>query len=697
MKLINKTGLMNTNLKLIFLSLVLSLLTACGGGGGSPGSTSAAPSNTTTSNQDTATLSVTDFVVATNKNTLDGGGLDKVELVITALNSSRNIVPGAFVQVAVGIGAVFTSSSGTSTSADGIYKGDIRLAEDRSTRTLSVSVRINGIAKTTLIQVVGTGTSSISPSTATLSVTDIILSTNKNNISNSGLDTVVLTITALNSTRNVVADASVNVTISQSAAFSAVSGNITGVDGTYRGNITIGSDKSNREVFVTALINNVSRTTSIQVVGSKIVLSTLPSTPAPGQIGTVTVAVTDFASNPIPGITLTFAGTLPVQSGAPIVTSLLGIATSSFRAPTIPGLYSITARGVGVSSSELQVRVFDVAVPVAVIPAGASPSLAATPNVLAVNTPGSSANQSTLRFNFLDSLNNPIQNVRVKFEDLTTGLPAIGASLSTGTQTVYTDLTGQARAQYIAGQNASSTNGVFVRACYSPVDFVSAVDCPNAVTVFLTVAGQALAVSIGDDNVLSSAIGIYTKRFVVSVADAAGKPIVNAPVDVSVDLVHYRKARNWAPYSFPQSISPAEPSTYSYTTTVAGVTTTLAGYWCLNEDTNRNGIVDAGENIDGSLDVNGQPTLEPRKSDLLVSYDAPTVTTTNSNGFLIIKVEYSQRFGGWLNYRIRVTTSVLGSQGQAERSFVSDVLESDVRNGSFQTPPYGFQNCRTAG
>jgi hypothetical protein len=336
-------------------------------------------------------------------------------------------------------------------------------------------------------------------------------------------------------------------------------------------------------------------------------------------------------------------------------------------------------------------------VPVAVIPAGASPSLAATPNVLAVNTPGSTANQSTLRFNFLDSLNNPVQNVRVRFEDLTTGLPAIGASISTGTQTVYTDITGQARAQYIAGQNASSTNGVFVRACYSPVDFTSTVDCPNAVTVFLTVAGQALAVSIGDDNVLSSALGIYTKRFVVSVADAAGKPIVNAPVDISVDLVHYRKARNWSPYSLPLSISPAEPSTYNYTTTIAGVTTTLSGYWCLNEDTNRNGIVDAGENIDGSLDVNGQPTLEPRKSDLLISYDVPTVTATNANGFLIVKVEYSQRFGGWLNYRIRVTTSVLGSQGQAERSFVSDVLEGDVRNGSFQTPPYGFQDCRTAG
>ncbi len=686
---------MTSKFKFVVLSMLMFLLTACGGGGGSPGASS--NTSATVPGQDTATVSVTDFLVATNKNTLDGSGLDKVELTVTALNVSRNVVAGASVQVAVGSGAVFTSASGTSTAADGTFKGDIRLADDRTTRTLAVSVRINGIAKTAAIQVVGTGTSSISPSTATLSVTDIILSTNKNNISNSGLDTVVLTVTALNSTRNIVPDAAVNVTIGQSAAFGASSGNTTGADGAYRGNITIGSDKSNREVFVTALINNISRTTSIQVVGSKIVLATLPSSPSPGQIGTITAVVTDFASNPIPGVAITFSGTLPVQTGAPIVTGLLGIATSTFRAPAVPGLYTVTARGVGVSSSEFQVRVFDSVVPIAVIPVGASPSLAATPNVLAVNTPGSTANQSTLRLNFLDSLNNPIQNVRVRFEDLTTGLPALGASISTGTQTVYTDVTGQARAQYIAGQNASSTNGVFVRACYSPVDFISVADCPNAVTVFLTVAGQALAVSIGDDNLIGSAGGIYTKRFVISVADAAGKPIVNAPVDISVDLVQYRKSRDWAPYSFPIQTSPAEPSIYSYTTTIGGVTTTLAGYWCLNEDSNRNGIVDAGENIDASLDVNGQPTLEPRKSDLLISYDIPTITSTNSNGFLAVKVEYSQRFGGWLYYRIRVTTSVLGSQGQAERGFVSDVLEGDVRNGSFQTPPYGFRNCQTAG
>jgi hypothetical protein len=118
--------------------------------------------------------------------------------------------------------------------------------------------------------------------------------------------------------------------------------------------------------------------------------------------------------------------------------------------------------------------------------------------------------------------------------------------------------------------------------------------------------------------------------------------------------------------------------------------------WCANEDTNRNGNVDPGENIDGSVDSNGQPTLQPRKSDLLISYDDPAVTKTNANGILIIKVEYSQRFATWIAYKIRVTANVQGSQGMAERLFITTFIVGDDTNGSFLQPPYGFNACSVA-
>jgi hypothetical protein len=452
-------------------------------------------------------------------------------------------------------------------------------------------------------------------------------------------------------------------------------------------------------------------------------LAAVPPSPSPGQQVVLTATVQDSSNNAIPNVPVTLGGTVPALQNQTIVTGTLGTATKSFVAPSVPGVYTITASGNGVNAGDYQIQVFSTVIPTAVIPAGANPSLAASPNVLAVNTPGQSTNKSTLRFLFLDPQNRPIPNVRVRFQDITTGLPTVGSSVVSGATTLFTDASGIATTQYVSGQNFSPTNGVTIKACYSAVDFVSTTDCPAFVTASLTVAGQALAVSIGDDNLIEKGQGTYIKRFTITVADAAGKAVANAPVDISVDLTHYGKGRFEYPFILnnaeapalsvvPQSLTAAYPSittdpnipiTVTSTTPSVGTsttattsTTTIAQgqrVWCANEDTNRNGNVDPGENINSSIDSNGQPTLEPRKSDLLVSYDVPTVTTTDKNGILIIKVEYSQRFGTWLAYKPRVTANVAGSQGMAERLFITKVAADDVVNGSFLTPPYGFNSC----
>ena len=247
-------------------------------------------------------------------------------------------------------------------------------------------------------------------------------------------------------------------------------------------------------------------------------------------------------------------------------------------------------------------------------------------------------------------------------------------------------------AQYIAGQNSSPTNGVTISACYSATDPVPPKPCTAAqsVNATLTVAGAALAVSIGDDNVLSPGPGTYIKKFAITVADSAGKAVANAPVDIVLDLTHYGKSTKWSNPGLPT----VPTSLTADATFVPGTSTVFS--WCQNEDTNRNGVADLGENRDGSLDANGQPTLQPRRSDMIISYDDPTVTTTNASGILIIRVEYSQRYGGWLAYKVRVTANVAGSQGLAERPFVTNVLLGDVGNGSFLTPAYGVNNCTTA-
>ena len=657
-----------------------------------------------------APKTVADFALLTDKPSIGNTGTDTAVLTVVAVDANRNVVAGAAVSVAAGQNAIFTPTSGTNlTSSAGIFTGTVSAGSDRTFRTIVLTVTVNGIVKQTTLDVVlpaqpipptptpttpGTGTGTGTPTLPVIvPVTDLVLFMDKTTINNGGSDKAQLTVIALDVNRNVVSGASVAVTTDMNSVFIPSGGSTTNAQGTYTGNVFIGSDKSNRTITISVTINAIVRRTSVQVIGSKLTVQAQPSTLAPGQGGTVSALLQDSSLNPIAGSTITLAGSLPGVAGLTIVTDFSGQASRSFTAPATTGTYTIGASGSGVTAASAQIQVVTAGViPPAVIPAGAVPSLSASPNVLAVNAVGSTSNRSTLRFLFVDGSGNPVTNVRVRFDDLTTGLAAIGSSITSGTQTLTTDNSGVVSAQYISGQNSSPTNGVKIRACYSATDPVPPEPCGTQfVDVSLTVAGTALAVSIGDDNVLSPGAGTYIKRFAITVADSAGKAVGNAPVDISLDLTHYGKSARWGI----RSLSTV-PTSLTADATIPAAGTSSVFYWCHNEDLNRNGVADPGENVDGSVDSNGQPTLQPRRSDMIISYNDPLVTTTDANGLLIIKVEYSQRYGDWLAYRVRVTANVAGSQGLAERPFVTDVLQADVPNGSFLTPAYGVNNCTTA-
>jgi hypothetical protein len=556
---------------------------------------------------------------------------------------------------------------------------------------------------------------------ATARVADFALVTDKSAVNNTGADTAKVTVQAVDANRNVVPGATVTATSDQNSVF-APDSPTTDDKGTFTGTLSIGADKSDRDITVAVTINGITKRTTVHVGGGRLALSATPVSPQPGQAVTLTANLKDSGGNPIQGVTVTFNSTGAGISNRTATTTSNGDASIAITAPGAAGVYTITATGSGTLAPDLQLQVLapGSAVPNAVIPAGAAPSLAAAPNVLSVNAPNSTTNKAVLRFLLLDANNNPVPNVRVRFLDLTTGLPAIGASLAAGANTLFTDPSGSVSTQYISGQNSSSTNGVKLRACYSATDLTTT-DVDNCrasalgskfVDTTLTVAGQALSVSIGDDNQLEAddTAGMYIKRFAVTVADSAGRAVANAPVDISLDLTHYAKGPFFGDPRLSLPIVQALGRTEASAPNGMDGTPDPLGplSWCPNEDENRNGNVDAttafrtlavptstSENYNGSLDANGQPTLEPRKSDVLISYDNSTVTSTNADGVLVIKVTYSQRFATWLAYKIRVTTNVSGSQGMAERLFVTDALADDVDNGSFNTPPYGTGACRS--
>lgn len=655
-----------------------------------------------------AASTVADFALLTDKTSITNTGTDTAVVTVVAVDANRNVVPSAVVSVAAGANAIFTPK-GNVTDAAGVFTGTVSSGSDPSLRTIPLTVTVNGIVKTisvnVVLPVVPTPTPTPTPPSGggtptgpvIVPVTDMVLFLDKATINNSGSDKAQVTVIALDVNRNVVSGATVLVTTDQNSVFIPAGNATTNAQGTYTGNVSIGADKSNRTITVTVTINGIVRRTSVQVIGSKLTLQAQPSTLAPGQAATVSALLQDSSLNPIVGSTITLTGSVPGVAGQTMVTDFSGQASQTFTAPGATGTYTIGATGNGVTAADAQIQVVTAGViPNADIRAGVVPSLSASPNVLQVNAIGSTANRSTLRFLFVDGSGNPVKNVRVRFDDLTTGTAAVGSSITSGGQTLITDNSGVVTAQYIAGQNSSPTNGVTIRACFSATDPVPASPpppgtCGQFVNATLTVAGAALAVSIGDDNTLSPQNGTYIKRFAITVADSAGRAVANAPVDISLDLTHYGKSQTWGSGSLS-----TVPTSLTADATIAASGSSTVFYWCQNEDANRNGVVDPSENRDGSVDANGQATLQPRRSDMIISYDDPTVTTTNASGILIIKVQYSQRYGGWLAYKVRVTANVAGSQGLAERPFVTDVLAGDVKNGSFLTPAYGVNNCTTA-
>ncbi|OOG51477.1 hypothetical protein B0E49_15785 [Polaromonas sp. C04] len=499
----------------------------------------------------------------------------------------------------------------------------------------------------------GSGSSGTTPA---ISVASLAFQLDKNSINNSGTDKAVLTVTALNSSNNPVSGASLAVAV-DSGVYTPVSAT-TDSSGQASGNITIGSSKANRNINATVSLGGKSVAVVVAVVGGQVTLTPLPATPSPGTPVTLSVKVADSNGAGVPNVPVQLTGTLGFNQT--VTTDVNGTASANLgAAPNTAGTYSIIAAGVGVTA-ERDVQVVSTTgggIPDAVGPISA-PSLAITPNTIAPNTVGSTTNRAGLRAVFQNAANQAIQNVRVRFEIVPPGLGS-GEQISTVGATVYSDVSGVAIADYIAGTRSSPTNGVVIRACYGLTDAsIANGACPQFVTATLTVAGQPLSITLGDNNLLTRGNNslTYIKQFDVAVADSAGVAVANAIVSASVDITYYGKG--------------------SYA---------AARTWCLNEDTNRNGFLDVGE------DVNGNGKLDPRKADVILSFTGSNVT--GSNGRTTIQVEYPQNVATWIDYTVKVTTSVAGSEGTDQKSYITSFIQGDDTNGSFLTPPYGVGGC----
>jgi hypothetical protein len=543
---------------------------------------------------------------------------------------------------------------------------------------------------------------------STVTIADFQASFSKPALTNAAADSVTLDVLALNAANNTVPGASVQVSVDSQAVFVGVAG-VTDGGGAFSGAITTPVNKANRVINVAVTVGavngvgGITKNLVLPVVGSRLSITPVPGAPNIGESTLFNLSLLDAAGTGIPNADLTVSGSFGF-SGAQPRTNLNGDAAVTVLAPAMAGSYTFSVSASGITTS----RVVNVVggVGAIVVPPAAlitNASVNANPTNINQNLTANPSNKSEIKFQMIDPATNlGVENVRVRFSLIN---PLFGGeSLSTGSSIVLTNNSGIATSDYISGLRTSSTNGVLIRACYAATDAALAGNaCPNSKEATLTVGGEAVSLSIITENLLARASGnaLYIQQIVIQVGDSAGNAVPGAAISASIDITHYGKGVDFSS-QYPRTVLGSTTAVFvttipptvadTYTSGTLGNTDTdrpdgVFRVWCVNEDINRNGVVDGIEDIDRDN------VLEPRRSEIIIIPVGSGIT--DANGVATFNVQWGQNVGTWLAYTVKATARVSGSEGTNSSAFVTDVLAADVPNGTFLTPPYGVNNCRT--
>lgn len=507
---------------------------------------------------------------------------------------------------------------------------------------------------------------------------DLILTSDTAQLANTGSAIATVSITAINDSRNAVAGVPVLISADGDAVITGGT-STTNSSGMVTAKVSIGSNKGNRVITVTATAGSISKTVTLQVVGTTINSVLVPAVISPSTAGQIQYHVIDQAGNAMVGQTVQVVATGLDPAAATGLTGANGDYVFAYTSPPATGAYPVTASIGGKTDTQtLQVQTTSTVPPVTATIS--SSSVSANPSVVAVNTANSEANRSEIRALFLGANNLPISNVRVRF-DLAGDVNSIGGKFTTGLTTLYSDANGVVTTAYVPGTRSSPTNGVTVRACYGTSDTdPSLVNCTTSKLVTLTVTSEPLGVTIGTNELIIVNELTYVKKFVVSVSDSAGvaKPDVN--LVVSIDLPNYRKG------FYTKGTSGGWVKAGALASGDAAV--------CANEDLNRNGVL---ETSPINEDVNHDGQLWPRKPDVIVSL---LQTKTRADGTAELQIQYAKDHGSWVDALITVSASgVSGTEGRATY-FIAPVpvdaasLANTSASPAYQISPYGIaSNC----
>ena len=161
----------------------------------------------------------------------------------------------------------------------------------------------------------------------------------------------------------------------------------------------------------------------------------------------------------------------------------------------------------------------------------------------------------------------------------------------------------------------------------------------------------------------------------MAVIDGSGRPVANQAVSVQVFASNFAKGY------------------WQLDTIVVGLDT--LNVWrrynyqpCATEDTNRNFTLAAGEDINnnGRLEVNN-PVAIISGADLVADVNGVVNFITDAEGKFDFKVRYPKNYSQWMNFEMKATTRVFGSEMASVTVQGLPLASSDVTTADGGTRP----------
>ena len=538
---------------------------------------------------------------------------------------------------------------------------------------------------------------------------------------------------------NNVAVGGVTVIMSSDSGILTVIDPISDANGVVRAQINAGGDPSNRTITINADANGVVGSVAIDVLGTTLSLSGATSL-AQFDFSPYTVVLTDAGGNGISGQVVDISSASGNSLAATSLTTDVGGQAQVVLEATAPGPDTLTATALGISvTQDLTVSddSFSLTAPlsgdelllntpatveltwsIAGVPqVGQTISFSATRGTLstftavtdgagvasvtissnnagaavitATNSSGTTTGvqiefvadvpdnisvqaspftigpgeQSAITAIVRDAANNLVKNEVVVFvlDDVTGGQLSVAQAV--------TDSQGRAATFYTASSTTSANNGVLVTASVQ-----SNIAINDSVT--LTVAQRELFISIGTGNsIFEPNTAQYRVEFVVQVTDSQGNGVAGVDVQVGILSDVYYKGF----WTYDQLAS-------------AWVQILRAGP-CADEDVNRNGVLDFGEdfNLSGRIEAGNIAAAVPQTG-------SNGSFATDNGGFGIVDVFYAQDHARWVGVTIEATTSVQGTEFAKSSSFILPINGDDVDDENTVPPgvnsPFGVStNC----